>query len=187
MFPLASTRTTLLVAFALWTISVPPGAVAQGHNQHMPRGQKHSYEKEVERLEQQWQHAQLTGDVQTMDRLLSDDYIGITSAGLVVTKQEQLDRVRNRTLVLTRLDVSDVKVKLIGTTAIVTSRVTTEGTNEGVSINGMYRYTRVYSRLPSGAWKVVNFESTRIPPPGTVPARQSRIPAGTPAADSVTH
>ena len=56
-------------------------------------------------------------------------------------------------------------------TAIVTSRVNAEGTNDGVEVNGMYRYTRVYNRMPGGTWKIVNFESTRIPPPGSVPPR----------------
>jgi ketosteroid isomerase-like protein len=133
---------------------------------HMPRGQKHSYEKQVEQMEAQWRQAQLSVDPQMMERLLADDYIGITSTGLVVTKEEQLNRTRNRTAVLTRLDVSDVKVKVLGSTAIVTSRANVEGTNEGVAVNGMYRYTRVYGRLPNGTWKIVNFESTRIPSAG---------------------
>jgi hypothetical protein len=38
-----------------------------------------------------------------------------------------------------------------------------EGTNNGSSMTGLYRYTRVYQRLPSGVWKITNFEATRIP------------------------
>jgi ketosteroid isomerase-like protein len=54
---------------------------------------------------------------------------------------------------------------LIGTTAIVTSRADVDGTNDGMPMHGTYRYTRVYSRTPSGIWKITNFEATRVGPP----------------------
>jgi len=38
-----------------------------------------------------------------------------------------------------------------------------EGTNEGMSVKGTYRYTRVYRRLPDGNWKITSFEATRVP------------------------
>jgi len=106
--------------------------------------------------------AQLNDDIGQMDRLLSDDYVGITMNGQVVTKAQQLERMRSRQLELTKIDLTDVKVKLIGTTAIVTSQANVEGTNEGTPMHGTYRYTRVYSRLPSGLWKITNFEVTRV-------------------------
>jgi ketosteroid isomerase-like protein len=77
--------------------------------------------------------------------------------------------MRNRQLVLTKIVLDDVKVKLIGTTAIVTSLADVDGTNDGTSVHGMYRYTRVYSRLPSGTWKITNFEATRVGPPPPPP------------------
>lgn len=126
---------------------------------------KDQYKHQVEKLEQAWRTAQLNGDVDAMDKLLSDDYVGITMSGQVVTKMQQLDRMRNRVLSLTRMELDDVKVKLIGTTAIVTSHAEVEGTNEGIPIHGNYRYTRVYTHLPSGAWKITNFEATRVGPP----------------------
>ena len=66
-------------------------------------------------------------------------------------------------------------MKLIGTTAIVTSLAEVEGTNDGMPMHGTYRYTRVYSRLPSGTWQITNFEATRVGPPATPPGR--RVPA----------
>ena len=104
----------------------------------------------------------MPGDVATMDRMLSEDFIGISMSGQVNTKAQQLERVRTRKLVITKVELSDMKVKLVGSVAIVTSRAEVEGTNEGVSVKGMYRYTRVYQRLPSGEWKITSFEATRI-------------------------
>jgi len=129
------------------------------------RDSKHDAKRQVEALEEQWRAALVAADVGTIDRLLSDDFIGISMTGQVNTKEQQLDRIRNRTLVLTRMDVSDRKVKLVGTVAIVTSLAEVEGTNENQSMKGTYRYTRVYQRLPSGTWKTTNFEATRVRDP----------------------
>ena len=97
-----------------------------------------------------------------MGKLLSDDFVGINMSGQVVTKMQLLDRMRRRRMVLTRLDLDDVHVKLIGQTAIVTSLANVEGTNEGVAMHGTFRYTRVYLRVASGAWQITNYEATRV-------------------------
>jgi ketosteroid isomerase-like protein len=126
---------------------------------------KHDAKRQVEALEEQWRTAQLAGDVAAMDKLLSDDYIGISMTGQVNTKAQQLDRARNHKFVLTRLDLGEMQVKLVGSIAIVTSRAEVEGTNEGVPVKGTFRYTRVYQHLPSGDWKITSFEATRVPEP----------------------
>jgi ketosteroid isomerase-like protein len=86
--------------------------------------------------------------------------------GQVVTKMQQLDRMKNRTMVLNKIELDDVKVKLYGSTAIVMSRAQVDGTNDGMPMHGTYRYTRVYSRLPAGTWRITNFEATRVGLPG---------------------
>jgi ketosteroid isomerase-like protein len=124
---------------------------------------KHDAKRQVEALEEQWRQAQLAGDVATMDRLLSDDYIGISMTGQVSTKMQQLDRMKSHKFILTKLDLGEMQVKLVGSIAIVTSRAEVEGSNDGVPVQGTFRYTRVYQRLPSGTWKITSFEATRVP------------------------
>jgi len=150
-----------------------PLAVSQG--QHPHQRHKQDAKRQVEKLEETWRLAQLNGDAETMDRLLSDDYIGITMNGQIVTKTQQLDRMRSRTISLSKIDLDDVKVKLIGQTAVVTSRATVEGTNDGESVHGIYRYTRVYTRTQGGSWKITNFEATRVGEPGA--AQRTREPS----------
>ena len=125
--------------------------------------QKHDYKREVEQLEERWRVAQLAGDLATMDSLLSDDYVGISMTGQVNTKAQQLSRIRSHAFVLTRIDLGEMKVKLIGQVAIVTVRASVEGTSDGTPMNGVFRYTRVYQHSPSGGWKITNFEATRLP------------------------
>jgi ketosteroid isomerase-like protein len=137
-----------------------PGLPGRGGPLHE---KKHDAKRQVEALEDQWRTAQLAGDVAAMDKLLSDDYIGISMTGQVITKAQQLDRARSHKLVLTRLDLEEVQIKLVGSIAIVTSRAQVDGTNDGSPVMGTFRYTRVYQRLPSGDWKITSFEATRVP------------------------
>lgn len=127
------------------------------------REHKRDSKREIEAVEEQWRTAQLAGDVHTMDKLLADDYFGISNNGQLNDKTQQLDRLQKRTFVLTRIDVSDVKIKLLGRVGIVTSLAEIEGENDGQPLKGTYRYTRIYKRYPDGSWKITNFEVTRVP------------------------
>ena len=123
---------------------------------------KKDVKKQIEQLEDQWRTAQLNGDIATMDHMMSDDYVGIPMTGQVTTKVQQLTRLRNHSFVLTRLDMQERKIKLVGQVAIVTVRARVEGTSAVRPIDGEYRYTRIYHQLPSGTWKITNFEATRL-------------------------
>jgi ketosteroid isomerase-like protein len=142
------------------TAAIPPQAMAAPipHKEH-----KREARREIEAVEEEWRTAQLAGDVATMSKLLADDYFGISIAGQLNNKTQQLERLQKHTLVLTKIDVSDVKIKLLGRVAIVTSLAEIEGMNDGESMHGTYRYTRVYKRYPDGSWKITNFEVTRVP------------------------
>jgi ketosteroid isomerase-like protein len=159
--PLSRFRSFLALAFAV-AICLPRAQAWMPH-QHKEAKQQ------IEELEQQWRVATLAADVPAMDRLLSDDYVGISWNGQLNTKAMQLDRTRTRAFALTRLDLSDSKIKIVGDVAIVTARAEVEGTTDGSDMKGVFRYTRVYQRVPSGAWKITNFEATRIPDPSEHP------------------
>jgi ketosteroid isomerase-like protein len=120
--------------------------------------------EQIEALETQWKTAVLANDLDAMDHLLSDDYLGISANGQVVTKPQQIDRMRTHTFAINSIDVSDVKIKLISQhAAIVTSLAQVDGTNDGRPLHGSFRYTRVYQRIPNDGWKITNFEATRVP------------------------
>jgi ketosteroid isomerase-like protein len=137
---------------------------------------KHDAKRQVEALEEQWRQAQLAGDVAAMDKLLSDDYIGITMTGQVHTKAQQLDRMRMHKIALTKLDLGERQVKLVGSIAIVTSRAEVEGTNEGAPVKGTPA-TRVYQRLPSAK---IQLRTTR---PGPKNHLIHEIPRNAPQSD----
>lgn len=149
----------LLVVMAASLVAALPHASAQSSSQHRER--KRAERAQIVELEHQWQKAALTDDIPAMDKLLSDDYLGITATGEVLTKTQQLDRMRDRKLVITKLDISETKIKLIGNIAIVTCLAQVEGSSgDNEPLHGAYRYTRVYQRVAGNVWKVTNFEVT---------------------------
>lgn len=156
----SSTSSTVLMALVLLSCFMACANAQQEQKHH----KKHDARKQVEALEEKWRAAQLAGDVATMEHMLADDFIGISMSGQVNTKAQQLDRIRNHQLVITKVDLDDMKVKLLDSVAIVTSRAEVEGTSEGTAMKGTYRYTRVYRQLPSGEWKITSFEATQMLP-----------------------
>jgi ketosteroid isomerase-like protein len=157
-----------VVVTAVLLVAALPHASAQGRQR---REHKHVERAQIIALEREWQKATLADDISAMDKLLSDDYLGITATGQVLTKTQQLDRMREHKLMLTRLDTSETKIKLIGNIAIVTCLAQVEGISGDEPLHGDYRYTRVYQRVSGGSWRVTNFEIT--------PANRNRpIPSG---------
>jgi len=139
---------------------------AQQGQVHRHHPAKRMEKEQIEQLEAQWKQAMLDDDVAAMDKLLSEDYLGVTAAGDLVTKSQQLDRMRNRKVSVTKLDTTEIKFKLIGQIGIVTSLAQIEAESDGRTITGQYRYTRIYQRLPNGSWKITSFEATRVPGSG---------------------
>jgi ketosteroid isomerase-like protein len=147
----------LVVVTAALLVAAVPHAFAQGANR---REHKHTERAQIVALEREWQRTVLADDIPAMDKLLSDDYLGITASGEVLTKTQQLDRMRDHKLMITKLEISEIKIKLVGNIAIVTSLAQVEGSDNDEPLHGAFRYTRVYQRMPGGLWKVTNFEVT---------------------------
>jgi ketosteroid isomerase-like protein len=119
--------------------------------------------REIENLEAEWRTALIQNDVATVNRLLADDYLGINPNGTLETKADALAQQRSGTVKISSIEPENLKVRVYGDTAVVTSRVQVEGHEGDRDISGLYHYTRVYSRR-DGEWKVVSFEASRIPP-----------------------
>ncbi len=150
-------RMFTVVMAALFVAALPHASAQDSAHRERKRAER----AQIVALEHEWQKATLADDLPAMDKLLSDDYLGITATGEVLTKTQQLDRMRERKFVITKLETSELKIKLIGNIAIVTSLAQVEGAaGDNEPLHGAYRYTRVYQRLSGNVWKVTNFEVT---------------------------
>ena len=153
----------MLPALALG-LAVSAGAVTGQAG--TPRVPKHESRHEIDQLEETWREAVLKGNTTVMGNLLADDYMAITAAGTLQTRDQALESLRAGRVHFTTLDISDRKVRFYGTTALVTSVADVQGTTSEGEVSGSYRYTRVYVRNPTGAWKIVSFEMSKIREPG---------------------
>jgi ketosteroid isomerase-like protein len=151
-----------LAALLLIAVCAGPVALYAG----MPLGQKHESRHEIDQLEETWREAILKQNTTVMASLLADDYMAITAAGTLQTKEQALASLRAGRIHLTTLEISDRKVRFYGTTALVTSMASVQGSTGEGDASGSYRYTRVYVRDAQGAWKIVSFEMSRIREPG---------------------
>ena len=155
---------TLLVLLLAQVLAV--AAFAGPQRPGMPRAQKHEVRHEIDQKEDAWRDAILKQNIAALDALLADDYMAISSYGILQNKEQALANVRSGQLHFTALEFSDRKVHFYGTTALVTSRAEVTATVGGNDISGSYRYIRVYVRDARGVWKVVSFEASRIREPG---------------------
>jgi ketosteroid isomerase-like protein len=127
----------------------------------LPKKEVRAVHKQIETLENQWRQAQIDNDINVITNLLADDYVGITANGTVETKSQAIAQHKAGTIRITALDLDDLKVRLYGDTAVVTSKADIQGVNGQSDISGKYRYTRVYNRR-LGQWKIVSFEASRV-------------------------
>ena len=124
-------------------------------------GSKGALQKQINQLEQQWQAALLANDMPVLSTMLGDSYVGIGPDGTILSKADEIKARASGQERVQVLDVLDRKIRVYGSTAVVTSRVRVQGIYSGEPLLGEYRYTRVWS-LGHGQWHVVSFEANRI-------------------------
>ena len=120
--------------------------------------------RDIESMEEQWRTAIVSGDAATMDRLLADDFLAISARGTLLDKEQYLNRMSTHATKLASVDLMDLKIHVQPSSAVAVSQARISGMLEGKPIDGTFRYTKVYTRAPGGAWHMTNFEATRVSP-----------------------
>jgi ketosteroid isomerase-like protein len=146
-----------VAAFALAALALPvyAGFAQREDNRH-----------QIDRLEDAWRNALMASDMRAMDGLLAQDYMAITASGTLQSRDDALASLRSGHIHFTTLDITDRKVRIYGSTAVVTSQANIDATTPDGPVTGHYWYTRVYARNPQGQWKIVSFEASRVREPG---------------------
>lgn len=149
--------TVLLVPLSL--VLAAPSAHAMSIRPHRPG---HADQHQVLRIDDQIRTALLAGDTGTLDKFLADDFLGISANGTLSDKQQYLRRIGKHEHQFSRIDITDRKVRVQTSSAVVVTTADVAGKLDSNPVNGTFRYTRVYSRTPEGVWKLRNFEATRV-------------------------
>jgi uncharacterized protein (TIGR02246 family) len=122
-----------------------------------------SAEQEIRALEAQAIQAAQKNDPSFLEQHATDDYVGITGMGDMVTKSQVVQDMRSGKMRYQSLQPRDMNVRVYGNTAIVNGDSSINLVRDGKPISGDFRYTRVWVKQ-DGGWKIASFESTPIQP-----------------------
>ena len=119
-----------------------------------------STENEIKKLEMDRAAAVVKGDVAYVDKQTADDYMFINMFGQVTDKKQLLDGMKSGALKISADDISDLKVRVYGNTAVVTGKSDIKGTIGGKDASGMSLFTRVFVKK-GGHWQTVALQQTK--------------------------
>ena len=123
--------------------------------------------KTVAALDTEYQAAVAKNDATTMDRILADDFVLVTGRGKVYTKADLLKEARGGKTVYERQEEIEQKVRVWGSTAVVTALLWVKGTGEdGKAFDYKLWFSDTYVRTPSGWRYVFGQASISLPKPG---------------------
>jgi ketosteroid isomerase-like protein len=119
---------------------------------------------EILALDQQVNDAAVHGDLQTLGKIMSDDYVGVAPNGMIFRKSMIAAHYQAGTLQYSSVLNSDVEIHLHDDCAVLTAIATVKGHDGDTDLSGTYRIMRVFLRR-GGAWQIVGFQATPMRPP----------------------
>jgi len=93
-------------------------------------------------------------DVERLDLLLHEDLLFTNPMGQTITKKMDMEGYRSGGMKVHHIASQDQIINIIGDTAVVAVSIMLEGSYGEQSLNGEYRYTRVWKSI-DGGWKVI--------------------------------
>jgi ketosteroid isomerase-like protein len=123
-----------------------------------------SVEQTLMKIERDALAAVLKKDIPAFGRIFADDAVVITPDGSTQTKAQLLADLKSGDLVIESSEISDMKVRAYGDTAVVTYLTTDKGKYKSQDISGRYRWTDIFVRR-GGTWQIVAGHGTPIQQP----------------------
>lgn len=120
-----------------------------------------SEEKEIIKLSEQIVKIELAKDAESLEKYISDEYIGIDPSGALITKEISINRYRNADFNLSEHGISNITVSIVNETAIEIGIMTLKGNLGSFEFGGRYRYLHIWQNY-SGQWKVRASQLTPI-------------------------
>ena len=117
----------------------------------------------VAALDTEYQLAVENNDVETMDRILADDFVLVLGNGKVITKDELLTSAKNKEVLYEYQEDTEQTVRIWGDTAVVTALLRSKGTENGRPFEHKLWFSDTYVRTPSGWRYAFGQASLRLP------------------------
>lgn len=131
--------------------------------QAVPPGTPEQIRAELIEIEHKIGQANLDCDYKYFQQIEAEDFLFTDASGGTTTKKEDLAGERNCHKFAGTYDLDQTEVRVYGNAAVVTGRVTINGTNrEGKPVHHLSRFTDVFARR-DGRWQIVAGHSSKIP------------------------
>jgi len=118
--------------------------------------------EQIKDCEEQLRKAMLDSDIALLDDLISPDLLFTNHLGQIMTKQDDLDAHRSGILKISKIILSEQKIKLLDSLAIVSAKAKILGSFDSVESENDFRFTRVWDKSPTGNWQIVVGHSSII-------------------------
>lgn len=124
---------------------------------------KASVEDQIKKLEQDWAQATIKSGAAAVDQYEADDIITTDPGGRVTDRAQDKADLSSGDLKVQSIELSDMRVRVYGDTAVATGTNTLNGTYKGQDISGKYRFTDTWVKR-NGKWQVVATQATKVQP-----------------------
>jgi hypothetical protein len=165
-------RSLAIVTLVILALAVPASMLAQ----------QSKAEKEVRATLDQLTQANVKGGAEAasmLEKLLADDFTLVIGSGKVFTKAEVVNAWRTGQYHYSSYDLSDVKIRIYGNTAVATGVLTqtSEGTlTSQQNVQAQTRFARIFVKR-SGNWQSVLYQQTRISQPASAQTSSNAPPS----------
>jgi ketosteroid isomerase-like protein len=127
-----------------------------------------AYTEEVEatvaQLEREWVAAIVKKDAAALDRLLAEEFAGVSPTAHYYDKSMAIDDLTTGTYQVESMVLDEVSVNAYGDFAVAFASQEEKSRYAGTDISGHYHYTNVWARR-DGRWQVVASHGTRYDTP----------------------
>jgi len=133
-----------------------------GRQQSVAQNADAAAEQEVRQTIKKYRTALLQKDAATLEQIWTDDYTFTNGAGETHTKAERLAHLKSGATSLDSIsEAEDMKVRIHGNVAVVTSRVIIKGQYSGKRASGQYRSINVWVKGAAG-WQLIANQLTPV-------------------------
>jgi hypothetical protein len=126
---------------------------------HCARNDQKEAERYIVESERQWAESVATGDASTVERILSDDFLGVDPKGMLYDKAKMIAETHDAPQYFVSNRLNEVKVRFYGETAIAQGD---ESWERRSGERGRFVWTDTWIRR-NGRWQIVAAEDLTAP------------------------
>jgi ketosteroid isomerase-like protein len=133
-----------------------------------------SDEAVILKIEQDWADALVKADVAAIEKFVAEDWIVTDPEGMIVTRAQETADLKSGTVKFESFHNDELKVRVVGDTAVVHGLETEKSSFRGKDSSGQYRFTDTFVKR-NGQWQCVATHLSRVVAPAATAGDEAAI------------